>query len=68
MECLKSIFKMWPDKNFVQGEINTGGKGREESFQIKQHPSGFIGGADDIMFNTEPGVCDNSQVFCGGNF
>ncbi len=56
MECLNSIFKMWPDKNFVQGETNTGGKGREESFYIKQHPSGFIGSADDIMFNTEPGV------------
>ncbi len=35
---------------------NTGGKGREGLFQVKQHPTGFIGSADDIFFSTEPGV------------
>ncbi len=33
MGCLKSMLKMWPDINFVQGEKNTGGKGREGSFK-----------------------------------
>ncbi len=65
MGCLDSIFKMWPDKNFVQREKNTGLKDHEESFQVKQHSTGFIGSADD---STEPGVQDNSQVFSGGNF
>ncbi len=35
---------------------NTEGKGREGQFQVKQHPMGFIGSADDIIFSTEPGV------------
>ncbi len=47
---------MWPDKGFLQGEKNTGGKGREESFKVKQHPTGVIGSADDIIFSAEPGV------------
>ncbi len=33
-----------------------GNKGREGSFQVKQHPMGFIGSTDDIIFSTEPGV------------
>ncbi len=56
MGCLNSIVKMWPDKNFIQGAKNTGNKGREGSFQVKQHPTGFIGSADNIIFSTEPGV------------
>ncbi len=27
MHCLDSIFQVWWDKGFVQGEKNTGGKG-----------------------------------------
>ncbi len=53
MGCLTSIFKMWPNKNFVQGEKNTGGKSSEGSFQVKQHLAGFIGTADDIIVSTE---------------
>ncbi len=49
MGCLNRILKMWPDERYVRGKKNTGGKGREGSFQVKQHPTGFIGG-------TEPGV------------
>ncbi len=30
---------------------NAGGKCREEAFWIKQHPTGFIGSADDITFS-----------------
>ncbi len=67
MGCLNSIFKMWPDKSFVQGEKSIGSKGREGSFQVKQHPTGFIGIAGDIIFSSEPGVLDNSQVFGGGD-
>ncbi len=55
MGCLNIIFKMWPDKKFVPGQKNTVVKGREGSFQVKQLPTGFIGGADDIIFSTEPG-------------
>ncbi len=44
-----------------------GGKGREGSFQVEQHSTGFIGNAADINFSTEPGVKDNFQVFGGGN-
>ncbi len=29
---------------------------------------GFIGSAEHIIFNIEPGVLDNSQVFSGGSF
>ncbi len=29
---------------------------REGSDQVKQHPTGFIGSADYIIFSTEPGV------------
>ncbi len=47
---------VWSDKNFVQGEKNTGGNCRKGSFQVKQHPTGFIGSTDDIIFSTEPGV------------
>ncbi len=68
MGCLDSIFKMWPDKNFVQREKNTWRKDHEESFQVKQHSKGFIGSAEDIIFSTEPGVQDTSQVFSGGKF
>ncbi len=53
MGCLNSIFKVWSDKGFVQGEKNTGGKGRKGSFQVNQ---GFIDSADDIISSTEPGV------------
>ncbi len=56
MCCLNRIFKMWADERFVQGEENIGGKGRQGSFQVKQHPTGFIGRAEDIIFSTEPGV------------
>ncbi len=56
MGFLNSTFKMWPDKRFIQVEKNIRGKGREGSFQVKQHPMGFIGSADDIIFSTEPGV------------
>ncbi len=41
---------MWADARFVQGEKNIGGKGREGSFQGNQHPTGFIGSADNIIF------------------
>ncbi len=68
MGSLNSIFKMWPDKDFVQGAKNTGVKGREGSFQVKQHSTGFTGSADDIIVNTEAGVKGNFQVFGGGNF
>ncbi len=37
---------MWPDKK------SAGGKGREESFQVKQQPTGFTGSADDIIFSS----------------
>ncbi len=47
---------MWPNERFVQEEKNIGGKGHEGSFQIKQHTTGFIGSADDIIFSTGPGV------------
>ncbi len=56
MGCLNSIFQVLSDKGFVQGEKNTGGKGREGSFQVKQHPTGFIGSADGIILSTKPGV------------
>ncbi len=59
MGCLnriQDVFKMWADERFVQGEKNTGGKGRKGSFQVKEHPTGFIGSTDDIIFSTEPGV------------
>ncbi len=42
MGCLDSIFQVWSDKGFVQGEKNTGGKARKGSFQVKQHPTGFL--------------------------
>ncbi len=41
MGCLNSIFKMWPDKNVVQWEKRTGGRGCEHPFEIKPHPTGF---------------------------
>ncbi len=53
-----SIFNMWSDKKCVQ---------RERWFQVKRHPPGFIGSADDIIISTEPGFEDNSQVFSGGD-
>ncbi len=31
MGCLDSIFQVWSDKDFVQGEKNTGSKGRKGS-------------------------------------
>ncbi len=48
MGCFNCIIKIWPDKNFVQGEKNAGGKGREGSFEIKRHPTGFI---DDFIYD-----------------
>ncbi len=59
---------MWPDIDFVKWKKNTGGKGLEVSSQVKQHPTGFIGSADAIIFSTKPEVFDNSQIFSGGNF
>ncbi len=56
MGCLNKIFKMWADERIVQGEKNIGGKDREGSFEVKQHPTGFIGNTNDIIFSTEPGV------------
>ncbi len=56
MGCLTRIFKMWADARFVQEEKNVGGKGHEGSFQVNQHPTGFIGSADDIIFSIEPSV------------
>ncbi len=37
MDCLDSIFQVWSDKGFVQGEKNTGGKGSsvKEAFSGK---------------------------------
>ncbi len=56
MGCLNRIFEVWADERFVQGEKNTGGKGRKGSFQLNQHLTGFIGSTDDIIFSTEPGA------------
>ncbi len=56
MGWLNSIFQVWSDKGFVQGEKNTGGKGRKGSFQVKQHPTGFTGSTDDILLSTGPDV------------
>ncbi len=42
MGYLNRIFKVWPDECFAQGEKNIGGTGREGSFQVKQHPTGFL--------------------------
>ncbi len=56
MGFLNRIFKMWLDARFVQGEKNIGGKGHNGLFQVRQHPTGFIGSADDIIFSTEGGV------------
>ncbi len=56
MGYLNKIYKMWAKERFVQGKKNIGGKGLEGSFQVKQHPTGFIGSADDIIFSTEPGI------------
>ncbi len=52
----------------LQSGENAGCKGREGSFQIKQHPTGFIDSADDIIFSIEHSALDNSQDFIGGNF
>ncbi len=56
MGYLNRILKMWADERFVQEEKNIWGKGLEGSFQVKQHATGFIGSADDIIFSTEHGV------------
>ncbi len=56
MGCLNRIFKKWADERFLQGGKNIGAKGLEGSFQVKQHPTGFIGSTDDIIFSYEPGV------------
>ncbi len=40
----------------MQEDEHAEGKGHEGSFHIKQYHTGFIGSADDIIFNTEPGV------------
>ncbi len=50
------IFKMRANKSFVQGEENGRGQGREGSRWVNQHPMGFIGSTDDIIFSTEPSV------------
>ncbi len=55
------------NKRFVQGLEDTRGQGREGSLKVEQHPSGFIGSSDDIIFSTGPGVEDNAQVFGGGD-
>ncbi len=34
----------------------TGGMGRGGSSQVRQHPVGFIGSADVVIFSTVPGV------------
>ncbi len=41
------------EKRLVHGEENTGCKGRAGPFQIKQHPTGFIGSTGDNIFITE---------------
>ncbi len=46
-ECIKK-----PYKGGKMFEV----KGREGSFQINQHPTGFDASADDIIFSTDPGV------------
>ncbi len=56
MGCWNRIFKMRPDERFVQGEKNTLGKGREESFKVKQNTMGFTGSADNIIFSLKPGI------------
>ncbi len=56
---MNSIFKMWPDKNFVQGEKNAGGKGHEGSFQVKQH---HVGSTGDIIFNSDGDFWDCLDV------
>ncbi len=53
---MSSIFKTFPEKNVVQGEKNAGGKRREGSREVKQHPTGFIGSTEDIIFRIEPGA------------
>ncbi len=40
----------------VQGGKNDANKVYERSPQKEQHPKGFIGSADDIIYNTKPGV------------
>ncbi len=56
MGCLNKIFEMRPDERFVQGQKNIRDKGREGSFQVKQHPTDFIANADNIVLSTEPDV------------
>ncbi len=56
MGCLISIFKVWPDKKIIQWEKNAESKGRGVSCTT------------DIIFNSEPGVVNNSEVFRAGNF
>ncbi len=46
-------------QTFCTGEKNIGGKGREGSFQVKQHPTDFIGSttlssALSLVFKTIP--------------
>ncbi len=39
-----------------KGRNIMGGEGCEGSFRGKQHPTGFIGSVDDMIFSIEPGV------------
>ncbi len=61
--CLNTIFKIWPDKNFVQGEKNAGSKGHKGSLKINRYPAYFIGSADGIIASTAHGVEGKFQVF-----
>ncbi len=54
MGYLNRIFNMWPDKNCVQGKKIIGGRDSEGSFQVQQHPTGFITCADNFIFSTKP--------------
>ncbi len=49
--CLYRIFKIFGTRG-----KNDANKVHEGSSQKKQHPKGFIGSADDIIYNTKPGV------------
>ncbi len=56
------------DENVVQEEKNTGGKGCEGPFQVKQYSTGFTGDVDEIIFSDGSGVEDNPKFFNGGKF
>ncbi len=59
---LNGKFKMWSDKSFIRGgRGNVVDKGREGSFQIRQHLLGFIGSSGDIVFNSALRVSENAR-------